>query len=192
MHIKPLAEVFTAAGMQKTYGSCVIERPSQSKWALYPFTESKSACSIGTDQSSTSVMFAVTVHGSVQGFEISVWTPVAVFGTNGSMPGQPTRIEIPPEIEAEMTPAVKAFVVSLIELRAQQLKALTKKCDALAAQVQTLTERSQAFADQVKNSPRKVRSRLRGTLPCRPVPCILTANRNRRKSPGRNGNRADR
>jgi hypothetical protein len=71
------------------------------------------------------------------------------------MPGQPTRIEIPPEIEAEMTPAVKAFVASLIELQAQQLEALTKKCDALAAQVQTLTERSQAFADQVQKLTEK-------------------------------------
>jgi transposase len=71
------------------------------------------------------------------------------------MPGQPTRIEIPPEIEAEMTPAVKAFVASLIELQAQQLQVLTKKCDALAAQVQTLTERSQSFADQVQKLTEK-------------------------------------
>jgi len=32
------------------------------------------------------------------------------------MPGRPPRIEIPLEIEAEMTPAVKAFVVSLVDL----------------------------------------------------------------------------
>jgi hypothetical protein len=34
------------------------------------------------------------------------------FGTNGTITAQPSlnRIQIPPQIEAEMTPAVKAFV----------------------------------------------------------------------------------
>ncbi len=62
------------------------------------------------------------------------------------MPGRPPRIEIPPEIEAEMTPAVKAFVVSLIDL----IQTLTERSEMLSAQVQTLTEQSQRLADQVQ------------------------------------------
>lgn len=62
------------------------------------------------------------------------------------MPGRPPRIEIPPEIEAEMTPAVKAFVVSLIDL----IQTLTERSEMLSAQVQTLTVQSQKLADQVQ------------------------------------------
>lgn len=62
------------------------------------------------------------------------------------MPARPPRIEIPPEIEAEMTPAVKAFVVSLIDL----IQTLTERSEMLSAQVQTLTVQSQKLADQVQ------------------------------------------
>lgn len=62
------------------------------------------------------------------------------------MPGRPPRIEIPPEIEAEMTPAVKAFVVSLID----SIQTLTERSEMLSAQVQTLTVQSQRLADQVQ------------------------------------------
>ena len=62
------------------------------------------------------------------------------------MPGRPPRIEIPPEIEAEMTPAVKAFVVSLIDL----IQSLTERSEMLIDQVHTLTVQSQALADQVQ------------------------------------------
>ncbi len=63
----------------------------------------------------------------------------------GRMPDRQPRIEIPPEIEAEMTPAVKAFVVSLIDLN----QSLTERSEMLFDQVQTLTVQSQTLADQV-------------------------------------------
>lgn len=62
------------------------------------------------------------------------------------MTGRPPRIEIPPEIEAEMTPAVKVFVVSLIDL----IQALTERSEMLIDQVQTLTLQSERLADQVQ------------------------------------------
>lgn len=74
------------------------------------------------------------------------------------MTGRPRRIEIPPEIEAEMTPAVKAFVVSLIDLiesQAAQLDDLSKKSDSLVGQVQTLADQVQKLTDQdQKTTPR--------------------------------------
>jgi hypothetical protein len=50
----------------------------------------------------------------------------------------PPRIEIPPEIEAEMTPAVKAFVDSLID----HIQSLTAQVQTLTDQVQKLTPRN--------------------------------------------------
>ncbi len=69
------------------------------------------------------------------------------------MSGRTHRIVIPPEIAAEMTPAVRAFVVSLIDqIRSltTQSETLTKQSETLVDQVQTLTEQSQKLADQVQ------------------------------------------
>ncbi|TVQ02918.1 MAG: hypothetical protein EA381_02375 [Planctomycetaceae bacterium] len=68
------------------------------------------------------------------------------------MTGRPPRIELPPEIEAEMTPDAKAFVVSLIEsirLLTHEAETLTKQPQTLVEQEQTLTKQSQKLADQV-------------------------------------------
>ena len=59
---------------------------------------------------------------------------------------------MPPEIEAEMTPAVKGFVVSLIDLiqsLTQKSESLTQQSKSLSDQVKTLTEQSKTLADQL-------------------------------------------
>ncbi len=49
--------------------------------------------------------------------------------------------KIPPELEAEMTPAVKAFVLALLD----QVDRLTKQVDSLTDQVQKLTPRNSSL-----------------------------------------------
>ena len=53
----------------------------------------------------------------------------------------PPRIEILPEIEAEMTPAVKAFVNSLVD----HIQSLTAQVQTLTAQVEKLTPRNSSI-----------------------------------------------
>jgi len=74
------------------------------------------------------------------------------------MQGQVSPTEIPPEIEAEMTPAVKAFVFSLIEsIRSltHNSETLAQQSESLVDQVQTLTKQSQKLADQVEKLSEK-------------------------------------
>ena len=49
--------------------------------------------------------------------------------------------KIPPEFEAEMTPAVRAFVLALLD----QVERLTKEVESLTDQVQKLTPRNSSL-----------------------------------------------
>lgn len=54
----------------------------------------------------------------------------------------PNRVQIPPEIEAEMTPAVKAFVEAAFAKYEQRIAELEKQVRSLADQLQKLTPRN--------------------------------------------------
>ena len=65
------------------------------------------------------------------------------------MSERPSRIEIPPEIEAEMTPAVKRFVDSLID----QIQTLTDQNRALSVQVEQLSEKVEKLTPRNSSLP---------------------------------------
>jgi hypothetical protein len=54
-----------------------------------------------------------------------------VFWRNGVMP----KTTIPPEIEAEMTPAVKAFVLAMFDQFEKRIEELERQVDVLSRQV---------------------------------------------------------
>lgn len=66
------------------------------------------------------------------------------FGPNGTMKTQPSpnRIQIPPQIEAEMTPAVKASVEAAFAKFEQSIAELENQVRSLADQIQQLTPRN--------------------------------------------------
>jgi transposase len=88
------------------------------------------------------------------------------------MSKRPSRIEISPEIEAEMTPAVKAFVNSLIDhiqTLTDQVQKLTDQVQELTDQVEKLTPRNSSVPPSTehphakpKRKPRPGKKRKRG------------------------------
>jgi hypothetical protein len=74
------------------------------------------------------------------------------------MSKRPERIPIPAEIEAEMTPAVKAFVNSLID----HIQCLTEKVERLEKQVEKLTPRNSSLPPSSEHPHAKPKPAVRG------------------------------
>lgn len=68
-----------------------------------------------------------------------------------------TNFIIPPEIEAEMTPAVKAFVQTLIKDFESRLQPLNAQIESLAVQVQKLTPRNSSLPPSTEHPHAKPR-----------------------------------